>query len=1217
MRVAKVYALSPNFSDYVILRVSISSMQCTFLLDTQADITLLKERAIDSMVRLDTRDQIKITGITEEPIWSLGSIEADLIGSDFRVTHNFHVVPNGFYIPSDGIIGKDFLKKFGCNFSYVDMTMSFWLKDREIVVPILEGPTDDTMVVPARCEVVRKIRLEDVNSMSMVDSQEIARGVFVARTLVSSDTPLVRVINTTDEVMTVKNNCFEVMDLKDYNVYSVDKVTRSAERMSKLSELLKKNIPEFALGKVMPLCEEFSDIFALDTDRMTVNNFYTQKLRVSDDKPVYIKNYRLPQSQKAEVHAQVEKLLENDFIEPSASNFNSPIIIVPKPSIDGAKRWRMCLDYRQVNKRIVADKFPLPRIDDILDGLGRARHFSIIDLFQGFHQIPLDEDSRDITSFSTDKGSYRWKVLPFGLSVCPNSFSRMMSIAFSGITPDQAFLYIDDVIVIGYNEIHHLENLRKVFEAMRRCNLKLNPLKCKFFRSEVTFLGHRCTAEGILPDESKKQTIENYPIPLDKDAVRRFVAFANYYRRFIPNFSLITRPLNSLTRKTAVFEWTKLCQEAFDLLKKSLLSPTILRYPDFTKDFLVTVDASKWGCGAVLSQNYDGVDLPVYFASKKFLPADQKKSTPEQECLAIHFALNQFKPYIYGRFFVVRSDHQSLIYLFSHKNPSPKLTRIRVELEDFDFAVEHIRGKDNVVADALSRITIDDLKDLYGKTASVFPVITRSMTKKNDSSNDYPILNDEPIRGIDIKVIELLDASMDKSIPRIRSMIYRNNFDERFQMGFNVYQSHRKIASMKFDETLVDGEINMDYVLSTLNEIAIDQKIKRIQWHIDDVIFTYVSMEHFKQACQRVIKGLQIVLIRRPITVNDESEKIRLMTDFHDNPVLGGHCGQKRLYAKLRSRFYWRNMPNDVAKFVKSCSKCQVTKVRPKNKEQLVLTSTPQKPFDILVIDTIGPLTMSTQGSKYAVTMICDLSKYLVIAPTQNKEASSVAKAIFKNFVLIYGLMKEIRTDRGTEYLNELVGELCKLLRANHETSTSYHPQTVGTVERSHRTLNEFIRSYISDQMDQWETYAGYFAFCYNITNHSSLNHVYSPFELVFGKKANLPTDLLNGRIDPIYDFDNFVKEAKYRLQTAHVQAKSLVEKVKIRNKEYYDKSAKPLIINIGDKILVKREPYDKHGRVYDGPFTVHNASGSNVTFFHTDKNVFKTLHKDRIVRYV
>lgn len=162
-----------------------------------------------------------------------------------------------------------------------------------------------------------------------------------------------------------------------------------------------------------------------------------------------------------------------------------------------------------------------------------------MDLFSGFHQVKLDENSRDLTSFNTSSGSYRWKVLPFGLSVSPNSFQRMMNIAFAGLTPEKAFLYIDDIIVIGRSEKHHLFNLKAVFENLRKYNLKINPEKCEFFKSEVTFLGHRCTADGIMPDESKLRAVKNFPIPKDKDEVKRFVAFAKNYRKFNPNFAFI------------------------------------------------------------------------------------------------------------------------------------------------------------------------------------------------------------------------------------------------------------------------------------------------------------------------------------------------------------------------------------------------------------------------------------------------------------------------------------------------------------------------------------------------------------------------------------------------------------------------------------------------------------------------------------------------------
>lgn len=184
-------------------------------------------------------------------------------------------------------------------------------------------------------------------------------------------------------------------------------------------------------------------------------------------------------------------------------------------------------------------------------------------------------------------------MLPFGLNVAPNSFCRMMSLAFSGIPPEQAFLYMDDIIVIGTSEKNHLNNLTIVFKICRDHNLKLNPEKCEFFRTEVTFLGHKCTQNGLLPDETKTEVIQKFPRPMDKEAVKRFTAFANYYRRFIKNFAELASPLNKLTRKRVDFNWSSECENAFQTLRSWLIKPPILQYPDFTKEFIVTVDASN------------------------------------------------------------------------------------------------------------------------------------------------------------------------------------------------------------------------------------------------------------------------------------------------------------------------------------------------------------------------------------------------------------------------------------------------------------------------------------------------------------------------------------------------------------------------------------------------------------------------------------------------
>lgn len=1160
--------------------------------------------------------------MTDGSIASIGTIFANLTVPDFVIQHKFHVVPNQFNIPSDGILGKDFIKRLRCRIDYDNMTITLRINDSQVNIPIREGPRTGTTMLPARSEVIRKFNIRNFcpDSPQVIDSQEVESGVFIARTIAHSATPLIRVVNTNHEPRIISNCISKTEALSDFRIYCMNDANDNSNRTEELLKIFEKRTPTHVKKELLSLCAEYSDIFALDTDQMTVNNFYEQKFRLTDSEPVYVKNYRLPHTQKSEIDTQVNKLLKNNLIEPSQSNYNSPLILVPKKSTDGSKRWRMCVDYRLVNKKLVADKFPLPRIDDVLDGLGRARFFSVIDLYSGFHQIPIHEASRDITSFSTSNGSYRWKVLPFGLNVSPNSFSRMMSLAFSGLSYEQAFLYMDDIIVIGCSENHHLKNLRNVFGVCRKYNLKLNPNKCEFFRPEVNFLGHRCTSKGLLPDEGKMEAVKKYPTPHDKDATRRFVAFANYYRRFIRDFAKLVRPLNGLTRKEVDFIWSKECDHSFQTLKSKLISPPILQYPDFAKPFLVTVDASNLACGAVLSQNFNGQDLPIYFASKGFNKAEKNKSTIEKELIAIHFAVNHFRPYIYGTNFVVRSDHRPLIFLYKLKNPSSKLTRIRLDLEEYNFTVEYIRGKDNVAADALSRISIEDLKNLYPPSASVLKIMTRSMTRKLRQQNLVEQDRPQEISEIGrVRITEEFGSSFIRTIPRI---ICRNlNLESRDNMSQGsprkrklcAHVGHRKLFDIDLEKTIINEKLDLAAVFSKLQRIAKDKKIGKIQWPLNDEIFKCYTVNKFKEIGEANLEDLQIVLISSPTQITDENERLQLINRFHNDPIFGGHCGQKKLYAKLRRYYYWKNMTKDVAKFVRNCEKCRLNKVRPSTTEPLVLTPTPQTAFDIVIIDTIGPFKPSYQGNVYAVTLICELTKYVVAVPIPNKEAKTVARAIFEHFILIYGPMRQITTDLGTEYKNEVMKELCTLLKIEHRLSTAYRHQTLGTIERNHRVFNEYIRAYISDNIEQWEEFLKYFVFCYNTTNNASLDHKYTPYELVFNKSLNLPCNLQNGEIEPIYNVENFVKEAKFRLQSAQKEAKRLIEKMKERNKLLFDKNAKPINLQLNEQVLVEKEPYHKHKPIYMGPFVVKRITDSNVELIDPKTNKITLVHKNRI----
>lgn len=280
-------------------------------------------------------------------------------------------MPNSFNIPADGIIGKDFIKYHECILGYRKKICSFELNNRLVSIPILDSPTDDVLVLPARAEVFRTFYLPKYNQPQFINNFEISPGIFVANSIGDSQYPILKVINTTNEIKNIPKSITKSENLSNFNIYSMNKIKAIPERNKILTKLFEKNSPKHC-----------------------------------DNTPVYTKNYRLPHSQKAEISKQVQKLRDDGLIETSKSPYNSPLILVPKKSTDGSKKWRMCIDYRQLNRKLIADKFPLPRIDEILDSLGRAKFFSCLDLFSGFHQIKLEKDSRELTAFTTEAGTF-------------------------------------------------------------------------------------------------------------------------------------------------------------------------------------------------------------------------------------------------------------------------------------------------------------------------------------------------------------------------------------------------------------------------------------------------------------------------------------------------------------------------------------------------------------------------------------------------------------------------------------------------------------------------------------------------------------------------------------------------------------------------------------------------------------------------------------------
>ena len=319
-------------------------------------------------------------------------------------------------------------------------------------------------------------------------------------------------------------------------------------------------------------------------------------------------------------------MLQQGIVQPSTSPWSSPVVMVKKR--DGT--WRFCIDYRKLNAVTHQDAYPLPRIDETLDSLAGSTYFTTLDLAAGYWQVGIEECDKEKTAFSTRRGHFEFNVMPFGLTNAPATFQRLMECVLAGLTGEQCLIYLDDIIVFSSTFDEHLQRLANVFAALRGAGLKLKPSKCFFAQKEVHYLGHVISTAGVSPDPAKTEVVSSYPIPTDSKQLRQFLGLANYYRRFVPDYSKIAEPLHKLLRKGATYNWNTACHEAFTELKHRLVTPPVLTYPDFKLPFLLYTDASDFALGAVLSQVQDGKERVVSYWSRQ-LTKPNVDTPPQRE----------------------------------------------------------------------------------------------------------------------------------------------------------------------------------------------------------------------------------------------------------------------------------------------------------------------------------------------------------------------------------------------------------------------------------------------------------------------------------------------------------------------------------------------------------------------------------------------------------
>ena len=485
-------------------------------------------------------------------------------------------------------------------------------------------------------------------------------------------------------------------------------------------QLQDKDITTDIRQKFEELCEQYGEAFSKSNEDIGRTKLVKMDIDMGDSPPVSSRPYTLPLKHNEWVQREIESLEHAGVITKSMSKWASPIVIVPKKSAHGEPpKRRLCIDFRKVNELqkegITAGKtkgqisiHPLPKINEMYAKLKGTKVFSTIDLRSRYHHIALGKSSGAKTAFVTLFGKYKFLMVPFGLAQAPAYFQLLMNKVLHGL--GFAMTYLDDIIIFNKNALQHLEHLETVFSHLREAGL------CDFFKREIHYLGHLISTEGISPLPNKLDCIQHMSVPKNMKEIKQFLGLTGYYRKFVPRFADISRPLTSLTKKDQKFEWTPACQKSFNLLKETLCGEPILKYADTSKPYTLYTDASKFGWAGVLTQSHTTVidgkstttDHPVTFVCGLFRGSQLNWAALMKEAFATYMSVKKLSFYLTDATILLRNDHKPLEKFLQKNTLNPKVNNWAMELEAFNIQFDYIKGSSNILADTLSHLIVID-----------------------------------------------------------------------------------------------------------------------------------------------------------------------------------------------------------------------------------------------------------------------------------------------------------------------------------------------------------------------------------------------------------------------------------------------------------------------------------------------------------------------------
>lgn len=1187
--------------------VEVNGMKCRALIDSGSQVTSITHRYWRSHPTLKQQklqpSKIPIEGAGGQrvPHYGVLRIQLKALGKEFKDVPAF-VVPDSEYRSSVPLlVGTNVIRasraylqaSFGQQFLHrIKGSHPEWYAALQEVETTEQSETED-MVGPA-VYTGRKIRIPAGKEMDLLcnitvgpqrktytalieghPSLQLPQNLLVAKVLVDvkRGSAPVRVMNLSQRTFTIKPHTHLA------NAFLVDSVVEFPDKQKEGGDSEEDNKTCLSCGQVVAgwgvdlsgaaveneqqrsllqeLVEKNASVFSQHPMDYGHTKTVQHEIPLVDSKPFRLPYRKIPPSQWQDVRRLLKEMETEGVIRPSRSPYASPVVIVTKK--DGS--LRLCIDYRKLNSCSTRDAFPLPRIEEALEALGQAKYFSTLDLTSGYWQVEVVEHDRHKTAFSTPMGLFEANRMPFGLQNAPSTFQRLMTCCFGDLNFTHLLIYLDDLIIFSKSFDEHLQRLQMVFDRLQEHGLKLKPSKCQLVRKEVQYLGHLVSAEGIRTDPEKISRVKDWPRPTNRKEVLQFLGFVGYYRRYVLGYSTLAAPLYRLTtgdprrkkrggKKSAAadppFLWTSECELAFQTLKESLMTAPVLGYPDYSIPFVLQTDASGGGLGAVLAQVQDGAERVIAYASRSLSPAETRYPAHKLEFLALKWAVtDKFYDHLYGRKFSVQTDNNPLKYVMTSAKLDATGQRWVSRLSAFDFDIQYKRGQSNSNADALSRLSYQEVTQVLQSCPQRLRVRgPQHMEAQTAPGPELPPGENVAVpEGPDLcPALEYSEPYRDvgtESLPAMTKQEIRVGQKEDPVIGPVLHFRSRNQKPSRSER--VGGGREVGLLLKEWRRLVIR----------DGIMYRSIQ-DHERGAVE------QLVLPERLRT--------SVKTALHDD---SGHLGFERTLQMTKERFYWPRMFQEIKAWCEQCERCCLRKTPTAGLRAPLVSIHSSAPMELICVDFLT-LEKSKGGIENVLIVTDHFSRYAQAYPTKDQKAKTVAKVLWRNFFCRFGFPAKLHADQGRNFESAIVKELCKCTGITKTHTTPYHPQGNGTTERFNRTLLNMLGTLEPHLKIRWHEYVDAMTHAYNCTRHDSTG--YTPYYLMFGRHPRLPVDLIFGlpTDNELREYSDYVQTLHDCLSKAYAQANQMSRHAKEQQKKYYDLKAGSQVFCPGDRVLVK-----------------------------------------------